>query len=117
MGKDYTLPTIEAVAGQMGLPPAVAKKLLNMVPARLRIMAADLRGSLEARDCELTAKHAHAVKGVCANLRLQPIVDIAAALEAEAKAQRLPEDGGSVCDDLEAYAGVLEGMLAGGTGT
>jgi len=109
------LPTVDEVAGLMGLPPATAGKLLGMVPSRMDTILASLRAGLDAEDWEAVARDAHAAKGVCSNLRLQPMVDIVHAIEQNAKQQRLASESQGLCNQLERFTEELRRMLSGGS--
>jgi HPt (histidine-containing phosphotransfer) domain-containing protein len=115
MDSEYKLPTVEEIAGMMGLPSATARKLLGMAPERLDSIQADIRAGLAAGDMDSVARHAHAARGVCSNLRLQPIVDTALTIEQNAK-KRLPAAySAGLCDRLGALTEELRRMLSGGS--
>jgi HPt (histidine-containing phosphotransfer) domain-containing protein len=114
MESDCKLPAVEEVAGLMGLPIATAVKLLGMAPDRLGMLSAEIRAAIAAGDWDTAAKGAHAARGVCSNLRLQPLVDMAYAIEQCAKNQGPAENGDGLCSRFDAYVGELKRMLSGG---
>jgi HPt (histidine-containing phosphotransfer) domain-containing protein len=111
---EHKLPSVDEVAGLMGLPPAVARRLLSMAPDRLTAILIDIRAAMEIRDWDAICKHTHAARGVCSNLRLQPIVDVAAAIEGNAKKRSASAEDEDLCDVFENLTQELRRMLSGG---
>jgi HPt (histidine-containing phosphotransfer) domain-containing protein len=72
---------INEIVSGLGLPPAVAQKLLNQYLATLPKDVAQLKENITQGNFSDAAKTAHSIKGASGNLRVTKIFQLAGELE------------------------------------